>query len=161
MLLICYSYIIINPFTAQDGKISGLTNARTPLRNSVCSGPITHLLSVLCVWMKILSHASAEKKIKRLRTFILVFFKWYHGSDGVNSVVAWRGTVFNECCACRCLYQRGTGQQNSSTQSRMISIQHLVFHRLTVIYVLFCSLKKGLPTKICTSCFCRNTWRSI
>ena len=33
--------------------------------NSIFSGPLTHLLSVLWVLMKILSHASAKKKTKR------------------------------------------------------------------------------------------------
>ena len=34
--------------------------------NSIFSGPITHLLSLLCVWMKNFSHASATKKTKML-----------------------------------------------------------------------------------------------
>ena len=42
---------------------------------SIFSGPVTHLLSVLRVWIKILSHAGAKKKTERLkdlkfRTFI-------------------------------------------------------------------------------------------
>ena len=47
--------------------------------NSICSGPVTQLLSVMCVLMKILSHASVKKKKKGLRisNFALsfVFFK--------------------------------------------------------------------------------------
>ena len=34
-----------------------------------------------------------------------------------------------------------------------ISILHLVFHRLTVVKVLFCSLKKGITRKIRMLCF--------
>ena len=44
-------------------------------------GPITHLLSVLCILMK-----SVEKKVKRVSDFslLLVVFKWHHGSEGVK-----------------------------------------------------------------------------
>ena len=35
----------------------------------IFSGPVTHLLSMLCVLMKILSNASAKKKTKRLKGF--------------------------------------------------------------------------------------------
>ena len=49
---------------------------------------ITHLLSVLCVWMKTLSHAGAKikKKGSRVSTFALLLdvFKWHHGSEGVK-----------------------------------------------------------------------------
>ena len=68
-------------------KISELKDAWT--LNSIFSGPITHLLSVLCGLMKILSRCQCEKrKTKRLKgfrflTFISVF-KWHHGSEGVN-----------------------------------------------------------------------------
>ena len=53
---------------------------------SISSGPIAHLLSVLCVWMKILSHTRAKKKAKRLLlVLLLVVFKQQHGSEGINS----------------------------------------------------------------------------
>ena len=37
--------------------------------NSICSSPVTHLLSMPCVLVKILSHTSAKKKTKRLQGF--------------------------------------------------------------------------------------------
>ena len=56
--------------------------------NSIFSGPIKHLVSMLCVLMKVLSHANAKKLKKDLRisnfAHLLVVFKWHHGSDGVN-----------------------------------------------------------------------------
>ena len=65
----------INPFTAPSCKISGLKNARKRPKNSIFSVLITDLFSVLCVLIKILSHASAKKRPKGLkglkfRTFI-------------------------------------------------------------------------------------------
>ena len=42
-----------------------------PVTQQLYSGPVTHLLSVLCVLMKILSHASAKRKTKRLTLQIL------------------------------------------------------------------------------------------
>ena len=83
----------LNHFTAPACKISGLTDAQTPLKNSVCSGPITHLLSVLCVWMKIFSHANAKTQ-KGLRvsnnfSLLLVVFKCHHGSERVNTELFW------------------------------------------------------------------------
>ena len=40
--------ICLNPFAAPACNISGLKGARTRLKNSMFSGPVTHLLSVLC-----------------------------------------------------------------------------------------------------------------
>ena len=60
---------VLNPFTAPAGYISGLTDAWTPLKNSIFSGPITHLLSVLCVLIKVLLRTGAKKKTKRLKGF--------------------------------------------------------------------------------------------
>ena len=37
--------------------------------NSIFSGPVTHLLSMLWVLMKTISHASAKKKTKRVKRF--------------------------------------------------------------------------------------------
>ena len=58
------------------------------LSNSLLAGPITNLLSVLCVMMKNLSHASAEKGGEKTWVsnfeFILVVFKRHQGSEGVN-----------------------------------------------------------------------------
>ena len=70
--------ININPFTAPSCKLSGLKDERKRPQNGIFSGLITNLFSVLCVSMKILSHASAKKKTKRLKdvkfpTFIGLF----------------------------------------------------------------------------------------
>ena len=54
--------------------------------NTIFSSPLTHLLSMLCILMKILSHASVKKKTKRLTGLnfapFLDNFMW-HGSEGV------------------------------------------------------------------------------
>ena len=52
----------INSFTASVCNISRLKDARTHLKNGIFSGPITHLLLVRCVLMKILSKASFKKR---------------------------------------------------------------------------------------------------
>ena len=68
-----------NPFTAPDCKISGLKEPQTRLKNRIFSGPVTHLLSMLSVLMKVLSHACVKKKTKRFKVFkfrlLLVVFK--------------------------------------------------------------------------------------
>ena len=57
--------------------------------NSVFSGPIAHLLSMLCILMQIFSHASTKRKTERLKGFkCCIFFflnKWHHDSEVVNS----------------------------------------------------------------------------
>ena len=49
--------------------------------NSRFSGPVTHLLSMLCVLMKNLSHASATKETKRLKDFKIRTFIYRFSSD--------------------------------------------------------------------------------
>ena len=81
-LLRVFNRCQINPFTARACNISGLKDAGTRLQacyipvkhvifrsSMLYSGPVTHLLSVLCVLMKILSHASAKRKTKGLTVF--------------------------------------------------------------------------------------------
>ena len=61
------SVVGLNPFTAPACKISKLKDAGTRLQTlSTFSGPITQLLSMLCVVMRVPSYASAEQKTKRL-----------------------------------------------------------------------------------------------
>ena len=55
----------VNPFTVPACKIFGGQRYTDAPENSIISGPITHLFSVLCVLMKSLSHASAEKEDKK------------------------------------------------------------------------------------------------
>ena len=74
--------------------------------NSIFFGPLTLLLSILCVFMRIASRANGKKKKekkgggggdgkkekkKRLRmsnfTVLLVVFKCHHGSERVNMFV--------------------------------------------------------------------------
>ena len=55
---------MFNAFTAQAFKISGLKDTRTCLQTRF-PGPVTHLFAIQCVWMKIISHASAKKKKKK------------------------------------------------------------------------------------------------
>ena len=49
--------------------------------NSTFSGSITHLLSMLCILMKIPSHTGAKKKTKRLRGFQTCYFYRSFPSD--------------------------------------------------------------------------------
>ena len=53
---------VLNPFIVKACKISGPTDARMSLENSVRSGPVTLLLLALCVWIKILSYANVKNK---------------------------------------------------------------------------------------------------
>ena len=62
----------IKPFAAPAGKISGL-KLHGPPTHSIFSGPITSTL-MLCVLMKLLSHASGRKKTKRLKGFLFHTF---------------------------------------------------------------------------------------
>ena len=45
-----------------------------------------------------------------------------------------------------------TSQYNKQVNQKQISILHLIFHRLTVVYVLLCSLKEGIAPKIRKLC---------
>ena len=58
----------INPFTAQACKNFRAERCTDVPANSIYSTPITRLLSMLCVLMKILLHASAKKKSKSLKS---------------------------------------------------------------------------------------------
>ena len=73
--------LTVNPITAPACKISGLKDARTRLQTVYIPGPITHLLSMLCVWMKILSHASAKKETKKAEGFQISRLYWSFSSD--------------------------------------------------------------------------------
>ena len=57
------------PFTVPVCKVYGLKDARTHLQRVIFSGPVTHLLSMLCILMEIFSYACAMKKTKRFKGF--------------------------------------------------------------------------------------------
>ena len=57
----------INPFTTQACKKFRAERCTHAPENGIFSGPITDLLLMLCVSMKILSHASAKEKTERLK----------------------------------------------------------------------------------------------
>ena len=48
---------------------------------AVYSGPITHSPSMLCVWVKVLSHTSAKKKGKKASGFQISDFNWSFSCD--------------------------------------------------------------------------------
>ena len=83
----------MNPFTAPACKISRLKDARTRLQ-TVYFPVLWHLFSVLCVLMKILSHARKRREKRRRKkgwrvsnfALLLVVFKWHHGSEGINAI---------------------------------------------------------------------------
>ena len=80
--------IYINPFTAPACNISGLKDSSTRLQ-TVQFQVLWHLLLMLCVSMKIHSHASAKKETEIVKGFtfalLLVVFKWNRGSEGVKA----------------------------------------------------------------------------
>ena len=44
-------------------------------------------------------------------------------------------------------------KETAKLNQKQISILHLIFHHLTVVCLLFCSLKKGITPNICMLCF--------
>ena len=71
-----------NHFIAPACKFSGLKDGRTGLQTVYLPGPVTHLLPMLGVLMKTLSHASAKAKTKRLMDFK---FRTFNGRFEVTS----------------------------------------------------------------------------
>ena len=59
---------LFNPFTAPTCNISGLKDVGTRLPTAYVS-VLQHLLSMLCVSMKIFSHASVKKKTETIKGF--------------------------------------------------------------------------------------------
>ena len=82
------SLVAINPFAAQACIISGLKSARRRLQRVYFPGPISNLLSVLCVLMQTLSGVMRKRKQECFRiwnfTLLLVVFKWHHDSERVK-----------------------------------------------------------------------------
>ena len=69
LILLPMAAVFLTPSLPQPVKFPAERCTDAPV-NSIFSGSLTHLLSVLCVSMKILSHASAKKqKQKRLKGF--------------------------------------------------------------------------------------------
>ena len=77
----------INPSLPQHVKNVQAARCTDVPSNSIFSNPVTHLLSMLCVLMKLLLPASVKKKRKGSRVSNFTFighFKWHHGSEGVK-----------------------------------------------------------------------------
>ena len=70
----------LTPSLPQPGTLPGCKMHGRACEKSI-SGPIALLLSMLGKFMKILSHASAKKKTKRLRGFKFHTLKWSFSSD--------------------------------------------------------------------------------
>ena len=92
LILLPMAAAFLTPSLPQPVKFPAERRRDAPV-NSIFSGSLTHLLSLLCVSMKILSHASAkrkerkkEKKGLRVSNFPLLLnvFKWHRGREGVN-----------------------------------------------------------------------------
>ena len=56
-----YCKVSFNPFTATARKFSGMKVHTDTPANSIFDGPITSLLSVLCILVEVLSNAQAKK----------------------------------------------------------------------------------------------------
>ena len=135
---------IFNPFTAPACKIFGLKAARTHLQRVYCPvGPITHLLSVLWVWMKILSLAGAKNKIKRLKGFK---FRPFTGRFQVTSW-QWRGSS---------QWFKSDQFKNSQTDYNFYSPLFFVLLRL-VLLVLWRRFIQALPF----ACFCTKAEETL
>ena len=76
---------VLTPSLPQHVKFWAGRRTNTPA-NGIFSGPIT-----LCILTKLLSHAGAKKKKKRIKGFkfgtLFVVLKGRHGSEGVNLLV--------------------------------------------------------------------------
>ena len=84
------SCLHFNPFTDTACKNYGLKDACTHApANSIFSSPITHLLSMLYISIKIFLDPGVKKKQKGIRVsnlaLLLIVFKLHHGSEGVNN----------------------------------------------------------------------------
>ena len=80
---------VFNPFIAPACKISGLKNTHGGVQTVHFRGSVTHLLSILCVLIEILSRIYAKKKKKdegfQISHFYWsFFFKRHRGSEGVK-----------------------------------------------------------------------------
>ena len=73
---ICKSLILLNPFTALTCKIFRLKDAWTHLQ-TVYFPLLSHLLSMLCVSVKILSHDSVKNKTETVQGFRFCTFIGY------------------------------------------------------------------------------------
>ena len=58
-----YCKVSFNPFTATARKFSGMKEHTDTPANSIFDGPITNLLSVLCILIEIRAHAKGSKKL--------------------------------------------------------------------------------------------------
>ena len=66
---------LLTPSLPQPVKGFRAERCRDVPANSILSGPVTHLLSMLCAFYDSLSHASAKKKTKMFKGPINTDFK--------------------------------------------------------------------------------------
>jgi len=83
--------ILLNPFTAQPCTISGPKRARTRLQTVHSPGPITNLLSVLCILIQPFSRVMRKRNQKCFRiwnfTLWLVFSRDIMAVKGLNKTL--------------------------------------------------------------------------
>ena len=84
-----------------------MMHGRAVHSNRIFSGPAAHLLSMLCVVMKVLSHASPKKKTKKVKGFKFRTFMGAWFSDNIMAVMGlgstfsaqpWKGPTRYSCC---------------------------------------------------------------
>ena len=69
-----------------------------------------------------------------------------------KTLIPFRLTFFGMLVCFHTSQCENTNQYNKQVNQKQISILHLIFHRLTVVYVLLCSLKEGIAPKIRMLC---------
>ena len=93
-LIFCF----FNPFTASGCKISGLKGARTHLKNSLFSGPVTSPFSAMRFDENPLQ-SQCKKENKKAEGFQISHFYWSFSSD----IMAVKGLTNTEVVAPRIL----------------------------------------------------------
>ena len=89
----CWCVHCVNPFTAPACKISWLKKHTYTPANSVFDGPITNLLSILCILIEILSRAHAKEE-KSLNPFTAPACK----ISGLKDSRTHLQTAYFQCC---------------------------------------------------------------
>ena len=116
-----YCLDTLTPSLPQPVKMFGLKSTPYTTENSIFDGPITNLLSVLCILIEVLSHADA-KGAQRLNNFEFGTFIGHFPSDHVASLAVKRlnckcmcqslTSTFKELCGCTVLSMPESGENN-------------------------------------------------